>query len=210
MGSLIGIVVVALLIVGGIVFYNANRGTNVASNENRAVHPQPQIRYSRCRRSIRRPRSRRLRRLRHLRLQRHSKCSTRQKAPETGGLSCCREIDTRRYENFGLRYCAWVVACCRLAVARHKPIAVRIAASPIFTALGLLLWAAGPVWLSALRGGGLLFAASRLSLFRRHGALSTHSRPTARGFNPGSPRQAAASRRGNEKKDRQALAAAVL
>ena len=33
MGTLIGIVVVALLIVGGIVFYNANSGTNLASNE---------------------------------------------------------------------------------------------------------------------------------------------------------------------------------
>jgi hypothetical protein len=33
MGALIGIVVVALLIVGGIVFYNANHGTNVASND---------------------------------------------------------------------------------------------------------------------------------------------------------------------------------
>lgn len=33
MASLIGIVVVALLIVGGIIFYNANHGMNVASNE---------------------------------------------------------------------------------------------------------------------------------------------------------------------------------
>jgi len=36
MGALIGIVVVALLIVGGIVFYNANRGTDVASNDTAA------------------------------------------------------------------------------------------------------------------------------------------------------------------------------
>lgn len=37
MGTLFGIVVVALLIVGGIVFYNANHGTNIASNETPTV-----------------------------------------------------------------------------------------------------------------------------------------------------------------------------
>ena len=39
MGTLIGIVVVALLIVGGIVFYNANHGTNLASNEAPSATP---------------------------------------------------------------------------------------------------------------------------------------------------------------------------